>query len=64
VQDISAFEPIYEDLPGWSEDISSARVLHDLPDAAQNYVRRIVDACGLPIHHVSVGPERDQAVII
>ncbi len=64
VQDLAEFEPVYEELPGWSAAISQARVLRDLPEAAQRYVRRIVDACGLPIHHVSVGPERDQAVTI
>lgn len=64
VQDLSAFEPVYEEQPGWSHDISRARVLKDLPEAAQKYIRRIVNACGLPIHHVSVGPEREQAVII
>ena len=64
VPDLSEFEPIYEELPGWQADISHARVLRDLPEAAHHYVRRIVDACGLPIHHISVGPERDQAVII
>jgi len=64
IQDISAFTPVYETLPGWDTDISQARVLKDLPEAAQQYIRRIVDACGLPVNQVSVGPERDQAVII
>ncbi len=64
VQDLADCEPIYEEMPGWNENISEARVWKDLPEAAQNYVRRIVDASGLPIHQISVGAERDQAITV
>lgn len=56
-------EPIYEELPGWSEDISGARALQDLPPAARRYVERIEELCGIPIAIISVGPERDETII-
>jgi len=55
-------EPIYEELAGWSEDISSARSFEDLPAEARAYVRRIEEVSGVPVTLVSVGPSRDQTV--
>jgi adenylosuccinate synthase len=55
-------EPVYEEMPGWVEDISGARTFADLPKAAQSYVRRIEEIAGVPVTLVSVGPERDQTV--
>jgi adenylosuccinate synthase len=55
-------EPVYEELPGWSEDISSARTFGDLPETCQSYVRRIEELSGVPVTLVSVGPARDQTV--
>lgn len=60
--DLSPFEPIYEDLPGWSADLQGARRWEDLPAAAQAYIRRVAEIAGAPIRQVSVGPERDQVV--
>lgn len=55
-------EPIYEELPGWQQDISTARTWEDLPVEAQQYVQKISDAAGVRLHSISVGPERDQVV--
>jgi adenylosuccinate synthase len=55
-------EPVYEELPGWSEDISGARMFGDLPEACQAYVRWIEELSGVPVTLVSVGPSRDQTV--
>ena len=55
-------EPVYEELPGWSEDITGARTFADLPETCQAYVRHIEDLSGVPITLVSVGPARDQTV--
>src|SRR5918996_5232002 len=49
-------EPIYEELDGWSADISDARSFTELPEAAQSYVRRIEELAGTPVTLVSVGP--------
>ncbi len=54
--------PIYETLPGWSADISGCRHFSDLPAAARDYIGRVAELCDVPIHIVSVGPERDQLV--
>jgi adenylosuccinate synthase len=56
--------PIYESVPGWQEDITGARSWADLPDAAQNYIKWIEELSGVKVMMVSVGPERDQAVLL
>jgi adenylosuccinate synthase len=54
--------PVYETFPGWHEDVSHVRHMDDLPENARRYVRRIAELCEVPVHMVSVGPERDQLV--
>ena len=56
------FEPVYESLPGWQEDLQSIRNWDDLPQAAQNYVEALEDFLGIPISWISVGPERSQVI--
>lgn len=56
--------PIYEEIPGWKADISGARSFADLPEKAQQYVRRLEVLVGCPIALVSVGPRRDQTIIL
>jgi adenylosuccinate synthase len=60
--DLAPFEPVYETLPGWKEDISAVRDWKQLPLSAQRYIRRIEEICGVPVSEVSVGPEREQVV--
>ncbi len=54
---------VYEELDGWSEDISAACTFADLPRAAQAYVRRIESFVGRPVSMISVGPQRDQMIM-
>ncbi|MEO8108226.1 MAG: adenylosuccinate synthase, partial [Actinomycetes bacterium] len=54
--------PVLEYLPGWSEDISSARTFDDLPTNARNYVQTLEAMSGAPISAVGVGPGRDEIV--
>ncbi|MGE0228420.1 MAG: adenylosuccinate synthase [Dehalococcoidia bacterium] len=61
--DAQAVQPVYEDLPGWKCDISHVRKFGDLPPQAQAYVRRIEEIVGAPVDMISVGPERDQAIV-
>ncbi len=56
------YDPVYEELPGWEEDIMSIRQWDDLPKNAQAYIRRIEDVAGVPARYISVGPERDQVI--
>jgi adenylosuccinate synthase len=65
--DQSAFhhaKPIYEELPGWWEDISHARSIEDLPANAQAYLRHLEDISGCRISAVGVGPRRDEIIPI
>jgi adenylosuccinate synthase len=54
--------PIYEYLDGWSQDISSAQTLEDLPRGAQAYVKALEDMIGAPVCGIGVGPRRDQTL--
>jgi adenylosuccinate synthase len=55
--------PVYEELPGWSEDISGARTFEDLPPNAQAYVLALEEMIGRRISAVGVGPARDAIVV-
>lgn len=52
----------YEVLPGWKTDISSIRSYKDLPEAARQYVERIEELVGVPIHYIGIGPGRDALI--
>ncbi|MGB3259060.1 MAG: adenylosuccinate synthase [Ornithinimicrobium sp.] len=54
--------PIYEELPGWTEDISGCREFEDLPQAAQDYIVRLEELIGARISAIGVGPGRDQTI--
>ncbi|TMR24693.1 adenylosuccinate synthase [Nonomuraea turkmeniaca] len=56
--------PIYEEFPGWQEDITSAKSFDDLPPNAQAYVRTLEEMSGAPISAIGVGPGRDQTVVV
>jgi len=56
--------PVYEELPGWSEDISDARAYEDLPEACRAYVARVEQLAGAPVWAVSVGPDREQMMLV
>ncbi len=53
-------EAVYEELPGWSEDISNTKKLEDLPESTQRYVARVSELTGIPIAIFSVGRNREQ----
>ena len=57
-------KPVLETLPGWSEDISEVRKIDDLPQNAKNYLSRIEELTETPINIISVGPGRDQTIIV
>ena len=57
-------EPVYETMQGWNEDITSIDKFEDLPSNAQKYIKAIEDFIGVPITFISVGPERNQNIII
>ncbi len=57
-------KPIYEYLPGWTEDISGCRTLADLPANAQAYVKRIEEISGARMSVIGVGPGRHESIVI
>ncbi|MBF4630657.1 adenylosuccinate synthase [Clavibacter phaseoli] len=56
--------PIYEEFPGWQEDITACRRFEDLPKNAQDYVMAIERMSGARISAIGVGPEREQVVVL
>jgi len=57
-------EPVYETHPGWMKPLGNAHTFSDLPTHAQNYLNRISELTGVPIHIVSVGSERKQTIFM
>jgi len=61
---LAACKPVYETHPGWEEDISSIRNYADLPENARKYLERIQELVATPIQIVSVGPGRDETIVL
>ena len=57
-------KPIYESMPGWRTDLTGLRKWADLPAAAWRYVDRIAELIGRPVTIVSVGPDREQTILL
>ena len=56
--------PVYEEVEGWTEDLSAVQSAGDLPAPARKYVERIQDLAEVPVRVVSVGPERGQSLVL
>lgn len=61
---IEGCKPIYEELPGWTEDITGCKTLDELPENARNYVKRVSELTGIRIATFSVGPDREQTNVL
>ena len=61
--DVERLEPVYEELPGFAEDISGCRTFAELPEAAQQYVRYVESKTGVRVGYIGVGPDREQTII-
>jgi adenylosuccinate synthase len=57
-------EPVYIELPGWKEEIDKARNFEELPKTAQDYIGKIEEILGVPVAIISVGPDREDTIII
>ena len=64
IDDAEHAVPVYESLPGWEADLSSARTLSALPDAARRYIERIERDAGCPVVLVSIGSRRDETIAL
>lgn len=56
-------QPVYEEMPGWQEDVTHVRRFEDLPKAAQNYILRIEELTGVPATLIAIGPGREQTIV-
>ncbi len=61
---LEACEPIYEELPGWDQDIRNVRRFSDLPENTKKYLKAIEDMADMPLFVVSVGPGRDETIML
>ncbi len=59
-----AVEPVFEEFAGWDEDISGARSLDELPSKARDYVSALEAMTGVPFSLVSIGPDRNQTILL
>lgn len=64
LNDLAACKPVYEELPGWTEDITHVTHFEDLPANTQNYLKRLSELTGIALSTVSVGPDRLQTIIL
>ncbi len=64
IDDIAHATPVYETVPGWSEDLGAARSLADLPKTTRSYLERIEKEAGAPAFLVSVGSRRDATIVL
>jgi adenylosuccinate synthase len=57
-------EPVYEEVPGWSESTLGAQTLAQLPENARAYISRIEELVGAPVDIISTGPDRNETIIL
>ncbi|MBW1804071.1 MAG: adenylosuccinate synthase, partial [Deltaproteobacteria bacterium] len=64
LKNLARCKPVYEEFPGWKEDISAAKQMDQLPPETRQYLRRIEEITEVPLSIVSVGPMREQTIIV
>lgn len=64
LKDVERVTPIYEELPGWSEDITGIKSREELPANAENYLKRVEKLIGVPLYTFAVGPSNEQTIIL
>ena len=63
-EQVNECDPIFIDMPGWQESTFGVQEWDKLPKNAQNYLLKLQDLCGVPIHIVSTGPEREETILL
>ena len=64
LKELDRCQPVYEELPAWKEDITAAKTWSDLPENAQKFLNRVSELVGIPLVTVSVGPDREQTIVL
>ncbi len=62
LEDFDNVEVLYEELPGWNDDISKAKTFEDLPENARNYVKKLEEILEVPINFIGIGVHRDDMI--
>ena len=57
-------QPVYEEMPGWSESTLGAQSLEELPANARAYIKRVEELVGAPIDIISTGPDRNETIVL
>ena len=63
-EELACCEPVYEELPGWTDSTVGIRDFDKLPDAARRYLKRMEEVCEVPIDMISTGPDRDETIVL
>jgi adenylosuccinate synthase len=61
---LAGCEPIYEEIPGWAQSTVGITRYGDLPSNARHYLKRIEQACGVPVDMISTGPDRNETIVL
>lgn len=64
ISSLSRCKPVYIEMPGWKEDITGAKSFEELPENARAYVRKLEEVTGTRVGMISVGPDRNQTIIV
>ena len=64
IDNFNSLEPIYEELPGWTESTVGVKSLDDLPANARSYIKFIEKAVEVPVDIISTGPDREETIIL
>lgn len=64
IREAAAVTPVYESLEGWKEEIDKVRDFDELPQQAKDYIKRVEDVVGAPANIVSVGPDREETLLL
>ena len=64
ILDLEESKPVYRTIAGWKEDITGVRKMEDLPENAIAYIKAIEEIIGKPVEIVSVGPDREQTILL
>jgi adenylosuccinate synthase len=62
-EELEDCKPVYEQMPGWKDSTVGVARYEQLPEAARNFLKRIEEACGVPIDLISTGPDRTQTIV-
>ncbi len=62
--DLEKVKPVYEELPGWQQALEQARTWQDLPTPAQAYAEKVSELAAVPIRFISIGPGREQTIMM